>query len=61
MMSEKTLILQNQRHKILFRQERIKARSQRKGSCLNEVKNLSKERVPLNSFPLKKPTNTSNR
>ena len=47
-MSEKTLILQNQRHKILFRQERIKARSQRKESCLNEVKNLSKERVPLN-------------
>ncbi len=46
-MSEKTLILQNQRHKILFRQERIKARSQRKESCLNEVKNLSKERVPL--------------
>ncbi len=49
MMSEKTLILQNQRHKILFRQERIKARSQRKESCLNEVKNLSKERVPLKS------------
>ena len=47
-MSENTLILQNQRHKILFRQERIKARSQRKESCLNEVKNLSKERVPLN-------------
>ena len=46
-MSEKTLILQNQRHKIFFRQERIKARSQRKESCLNEVKNLSKERVPL--------------
>ena len=50
-MSEKTLILQNQRHKIFFRQERIKARSQRKESCLNEVKNLSKERVPLNHQP----------
>lgn len=53
MMSEKTLILQNQRHKILFRQERIKARSPRKESCLNEVKNLSKERVPLNNKVLR--------
>ena len=49
MMCEKTLILQNQRHKILSRQERVEARSQRKGSCLNEVKNLSKEKVPLNN------------
>ena len=47
MMCEKTLILQNQKHRNLFRQERVEARSPRKGSCLNEVKNLSKERVPL--------------
>ena len=53
MMSEKTIILQNQRHKIFFRQERIKARSPRKESCLNEVKNLSKERVPLNNKVLR--------
>ena len=48
MMSEKTLLLQNQKHRNLFRQERVEARSQRKGSCLNEVKNLSNEKVPLN-------------
>ncbi len=48
MMSEKTLNLQNQKHNNLFRQERVEARSQRKGSCLNVVNNLSKERVPLN-------------
>ena len=49
-MCEKTLFLQNQRHKILSRQERVEACSPRKGSCLNEVKNLSKERVPLKSI-----------
>ena len=52
MMCEKTLILQNQRHKILSRQERVEARSPRKGSCLNEVKKLSKEKVPLNQYTM---------
>lgn len=52
MMFEKTLILQNQRYKIFFWQERIKARYQRKGSCNNEVKKMSIERIPLNTTSL---------
>ena len=40
MMSEKTIILQNQRHKIFFRQERVEACFQWKVSCFNEVNKI---------------------